>query len=232
MKKLLLILSTAVILTGCANTEALSDHSEQPSSEITSSNTSETEAAATDPQSSEYDDPLYGAIKSTTLTDEEFENICNSVYYNGKPLKFPCTVDDILALDDDITIYDNDKDSTEYMRFYVGDEKICYLSADQQDGNIYSLSEEPNTVCLGVNLDVFSLFGGRIKKGCDLSDVIEVLGDGYNHSDNWPNDYDYIFTYNDMRLDVGGLHFDENNKLTSEYYLTIAICPLETGWEM
>lgn len=142
-----------------------------------------------------------------------FDEMKNMISYNSTPLSLPCVSDDILALDERLSVKDvNESDNGSFYTFTIDDELICSLTVATSDSDI-DIPEGKQLVTFGIRSGgYFSLFGGKIKLGTSLNEVKALLGEPI-HNDEYP-DYSYTFTSGGESISINDMRFDDEGRLT------------------
>ena len=152
-----------------------------------------------------------------------FEDLCGFVYYKDTQLHFPCTIDEILALNENWKTdknygVDGDKSSTIiYEVDEDGNEQPCFIVGTYSEGSLENFEDVSTQFAFGTTMDYAFSDGGLsfagIKGGDSVAEVEKILGEA---SEEYEDGCCYSYIQNDMEL---LLTFDYNeNNFTSMTY--------------
>ena len=142
-----------------------------------------------------------------------FEEMKDMISYGGKTLSLPCNPDDVLALDERLSVYySSETGKNSFCIFKIDGESICSLTL-AVGGTDIDIPEGKQLVTFAIRSGGdFSLFGGKIKLGTTLDEVKALLGEP-RHNYEYP-DYSYKFTDDGESIFINDMRFDDEGRLT------------------
>lgn len=221
--KSLSLLAAVCITAGCKVSTAATETSASTTAAVTTTTTaSSTTETATEAEQEEFEE-INGKKYCKIPEGMTFEDLCSLVYYKDTQLHFPCTLDEILALNENWKTdkdYGVDGDKSATLIYEVdeeGNEQHCFLVGTYSEGSLESFADVSTQFAFGTTMDYAFSEGGLsfagIKGGDAAIEIEKILGEA---SVEYEGGCCYSYTQNDMEI---LLTFDYNeNNFTSMTY--------------
>lgn len=212
--KVLSLLAAVCITTGC---------NESTTAETTTTATTTAEITTVTEQATITTEETNGIKYCEIPEGMTFEDLCGLIYYKDTQLHFPCTIDEILALNENWKTdknygVDGDKSSTIiYEVDEDGNEQPCFIVGTYSEGSLDSFANVSTQFAFGTTMDYAFSEGGLsfagVKGGDSAIEIEKKLGEA---STEYEGGCCYSYIQDDVEL-LLTFDFDENNFTSMTY---------------